>query len=610
MRHFQLKHIMTWALAAMLLFARVPPGAHAAVWTVDSTEDQDDATPGDGLCADALGRCTLRAAVATANDGDDIVLPAGQFLLDSPLDIDRAITITGAGPDQTSLFTGRLFVDQETLVRVLGGSPTIRAIALSHARGVGHAIGGRDGSLTLQDCVVSDTEGTGISMVSGSLLVERCVVTRTPGPGIRATNSDVTVRDSSIIDNGCCAPFSPGVGLSVFSNTIPYRLVIERSEISRNRGLDGSGGIHVTGMITEIFDSLIIGNGGAGPGSGGIFAIGELSVTRSIVADNASSTAAAGIHIGGGNARIVDSTIARNRGLATFGPRDLGGGVGAQFADVVLVNTTLSGNSVADSQGGAAIRARDNSDVLLLSCTVVPSRQSLPGSSQLFPDSSSQLRLGNTVVAGTGGLSGAIEALGWNLIEDPHDAVLLGEVATVRTGIDPMLTMLGDFGGGILTHLPRPSSPVLDAGDPLGCFDEAGNPLAFDARSEVRVQDATGAGAPRCDIGAVELSSSDPRVPPPLLLARKAGSAVHLTITSAAEEAVTGHDIARGLLEDLWITRVADAPCVATGVIGGEWLDVAASDSPALYYLARGVNATDRSDWGADSFGRPRPACP
>ena len=44
--------------------AQTGPGT---LFTVNSTADTVDATPGDTLCADANGQCTLRAAIQEAN---------------------------------------------------------------------------------------------------------------------------------------------------------------------------------------------------------------------------------------------------------------------------------------------------------------------------------------------------------------------------------------------------------------------------------------------------------------------------------------------------------------------------------------------------------------
>src|SRR5512139_933240 len=69
-----------------LLFAIVAtavPG-EAVNFPVDSTADDVDAAPGDGLCATAGGACTLRAAIQEANAkaGDDTIdVPAGTYIL-------------------------------------------------------------------------------------------------------------------------------------------------------------------------------------------------------------------------------------------------------------------------------------------------------------------------------------------------------------------------------------------------------------------------------------------------------------------------------------------------------------------------------------------------
>ena len=69
----------------LVLALAVP--AQAAVFTVDSTVDSVDSNPGDGICADGTGACTLRAAVMETNAlaGEDrINLPAGTYQLAIP----------------------------------------------------------------------------------------------------------------------------------------------------------------------------------------------------------------------------------------------------------------------------------------------------------------------------------------------------------------------------------------------------------------------------------------------------------------------------------------------------------------------------------------------
>jgi CSLREA domain-containing protein len=54
------------------------------------------------------------------------------------------------------------------------------------------------------------------------------------------------------------------------------------------------------------------------------------------------------------------------------------------------------------------------------------------------------------------------------------------------------------------THGLNPGSPAIDAGDPAGCVDDAGQPLRLDQRKAPRPS------GPRCDIGAFEASTLAP----------------------------------------------------------------------------------------------------
>jgi CSLREA domain-containing protein len=125
----------------------------AAEFSVDTTVDAVDASPGDGICGDAGGACTLRAAVMEANalaGEDEISLPAGHYLLDiagsredagetGDLDVTGALRIVGAGAPQTVLEAApgiegvlqtfdRLAVTKLTIHRPLG-------VALSGGQG-------------------------------------------------------------------------------------------------------------------------------------------------------------------------------------------------------------------------------------------------------------------------------------------------------------------------------------------------------------------------------------------------------------------------------------------------------------------------------------------
>src|SRR5437867_7093533 len=73
--------------AAALVVAYLPAAepAQAATFVVNTTADTTDADGGtNGTCADGSGKCSLRAAVQTANflgGSQTIVLPAGTYNL-------------------------------------------------------------------------------------------------------------------------------------------------------------------------------------------------------------------------------------------------------------------------------------------------------------------------------------------------------------------------------------------------------------------------------------------------------------------------------------------------------------------------------------------------
>lgn len=129
-------------LAVLTLVA--PASVEAATFTVDSTLDTTDVSPGDGVCADSGGRCTLRAAIMEANalpSQDRIDVPAGEYFptiaslgsgdghASGDFNITDSVELYGAGADQT--FIGPELVDvanhRVLAISDLGGRYTLKA---------------------------------------------------------------------------------------------------------------------------------------------------------------------------------------------------------------------------------------------------------------------------------------------------------------------------------------------------------------------------------------------------------------------------------------------------------------------------------------------------
>ena len=117
-----LRQLLIYTLFALglLLILRPSSSALAANFTVNLNSDTLDSTPGDGLCADSLGHCTLRAAIQEANalpGADTITIPSDTYTLSlvgtaedggltGDLDILDDLTLSGSGANLTLIQAG------------------------------------------------------------------------------------------------------------------------------------------------------------------------------------------------------------------------------------------------------------------------------------------------------------------------------------------------------------------------------------------------------------------------------------------------------------------------------------------------------------------------
>jgi hypothetical protein len=73
-----------------------------------------------------------------------------------------------------------------------------------------------------------------------------------------------------------------------------------------------------------------------------------------------------------------------------------------------------------------------------------------------------------------------LHALGYNLIETTTNCILSGTMVGNVTGQDPKLGPLQNNGGSTPTQALLPGSPAIDTGNPAGCTNDMGQPLATD----------------------------------------------------------------------------------------------------------------------------------
>lgn len=285
------------ALVGYLLVV-TPSASMMATFTVNSTDDSVDASPGDGTCADALNRCTLRAAVMEANanvGADTITVPAGTYTL-----------TLGPNDDEENFDGAREDIGD---LDVLNGDLTINGA------------------------------GAGSTIIDGGGLDRIIEVNDFAGPGVAVdlTISGVTLRNGST-HVGDFGYFAPGGaiqfdGFDITNGPSSKRLTLNNCRVTSNRADAQGGGVSV------IFGALTINNTEFSGNQ-------STHATGGAVAYDAGAAAASGRTLG-----IADSSFSNNTAPdPSFGD---GGAVQMTGNSTFNVATSSFSGNTAGASGGA-----------------------------------------------------------------------------------------------------------------------------------------------------------------------------------------------------------------------------------------------------------------
>jgi hypothetical protein len=271
---------------------------------------------------------------------------------------------------------------------------------------------------------------------------------------------------------------------------------MRNSTITEGHASGAGGGVFSAGPLT-VMNTTIAGNRSDGAG-GGIGADGTLIIINSKIDSNVSSGEGGGVSVGPSSpgVTLTNSTVSNN----------LGGGIGTTPIDpqvsVTAVNSTITGNTNPGASLGSGIFSAGSTT--LVYTTVA--RNIAGNFGNIF---SSTLESFGSVVAESGGTGNCLATTtshGYNYSDDG----LCGFTGPTdrQDASDPQLGPLGDNGGLTPTLLPQPGSPLIDAIPIASCQANGAAAITTDQRGVTRPQRAG------CDIGAVEVESIAPPVPP------------------------------------------------------------------------------------------------
>jgi CSLREA domain-containing protein len=412
--------------------------------TVSKTTDSND-----GVCdAD----CSLREAISAANTRagpDGISLPPGIYLIAGVLTITDTVAIHGSDMNST-------IIDGQNIDRVFILGPGI--------------------NVEISDVTIQN----GSSPLGGEL-------DHQPGGGIY--NSATLTLTQVILQNNI-----GGSGGGIFNFGNLFAANISLTENFAKNGVDG-GGIGNYGTL-RLRDSTVTSNHALN--GGGISSRGIMTVTNSLINHNENG----GIN-NLGLATIIDSTISSNTGAGgllhygldenidvmtiinstisdndavTFGSLpNRGGGITHRRGQMIILNSTISGNSSNEHGGGLSI---ESGTVMLNNVTMA--NNSADSDADGSGDGGGLYVVGlaitrNSLIAGNqdkssaGNVhpdcSGILKSNGHNLLHKVNGCTLLSGTGDI-TNTDPLLGPLQDNGGASLTHALLLNSPAINAGNP------------------------------------------------------------------------------------------------------------------------------------------------
>lgn len=318
---------------------------------------------------------------------------------------------------------------------------------------------------------------------SPCLTIARAIAASSSGDTINIaagtyTENNLTVSNKTLIFQGAATDTTIVDGSaanSVFflSSNSTYNVTFNDLTIQNGAAAAFGGGIrHDSGgmgaTVNLTLNSVVVKNSTAATGGGGIYFArsGVLTLNEVTVTGNEAQVGAGILMVLDDDAVFTNTTIEGNDALNNDGNKQ-GGGILTNSTDVTMNNVTIANNLAGDNLGG--------------------------GIYELDDAGNPNITVTNTIFDNNTG--GNCE----ENLESAANSISSDDMCGMGGGqdsVDPLLDVLADNGGSILTMALLNSSPAINAGDNATCD-------AQDARGTARPQDVT------CDIGAYEANCGD-----------------------------------------------------------------------------------------------------
>lgn len=432
---------------------------------VDTISDRPDTNPGDGICRDRKGRCSLRAAIDEANTRDSglrIALQANRkFALKlqgagedgnrtGDLDVRRNVTIVGNNAIVSAGRLDRAFQVFDGVRLTIGKTRIANGAPPAGQSGGAILSSGRvelKGGKTIKNAVTGDgASGGAIRNEGGTVLLKDTRVNNNSAPAnggaVASTGGNTYLRRTSLLVNRA----GSGAGLWLDGDA---RANVRDSTIDRNAAAVSGGGVWLSrdggiGLADTAVTRNTAGGGDAGQGGGGLAtAGGNVRVDRGAFGGNAAGGAnGSGGAILNGGARVLLFGVE----LRMNNARRAGGAVAAIGGQTSLGRATLNGNAAGD---GGALHVTGDGVTDVANSTVAGNTAAGEGGG-LWNSATGRMVVRDTAVTGNAAAGNAAGQGGGGLFND-------GGTVTVERGVvaDNRATGTAGVGAGLLNARGR-----------------------------------------------------------------------------------------------------------------------------------------------------------